>query len=88
MSLHLSGTYPDEDERVGVPDSVLPLRQLDHGELHWACAMADEALHLWAAAAEAQLSPLPEYSSPFAYRARLSAAPVCHQAGAEVRAGG
>lgn len=41
-----SQTYPDEDESVGVPHSVLPLRYLDHGELHWACAMADEALHL------------------------------------------
>jgi hypothetical protein len=27
---------------------ILPLRYLDHGELHWACTMTHEALHLWA----------------------------------------
>lgn len=44
---HLSpNTYPDEDEGVGVPHTVLPLGQLDHGELNWACAVAHEALDL------------------------------------------
>lgn len=62
----LGPTYPDEDEGVGVPDSVLPLRYLDHGELHWACAMTHEVLHLWAMA-ETQPSSLPEHSSPFTY---------------------
>ena len=88
MSPHLSQTYPDEDESVGVPHSVLPLRYLDHGELHWACAMADEALHLWVVVAEAQLSSLPEYPSPFTYGVKLRAVPMCHQAGAEITARG
>lgn len=87
MSRHLCQTYPDEDERVGVPHSVLPLRYLDHGELHWACAMAHEALHLWAVATEARPSSPPEYPSPFTYGVKLSGVPMCHQAGAEVRDG-
>lgn len=46
---HLSpSTYPDEDEGVGVPHTVLPLGHLDHGELNWACAVAHEALNLQA----------------------------------------
>lgn len=69
-------TYPDEDESVGVPHSVLALSYLDHGELHWAPAMAHEALHLWAVA-EAQLSSLPEYLSPFTLWVKLSEVPVC-----------
>lgn len=40
------GTYPDEDEGVGVPHAVLSLGHLDHGELNRACAVAHEALNL------------------------------------------
>lgn len=72
MSPHLSQTYPDEDESVGVPHSVLAIGYLDHGELHWTCAVAHEALHLWAVAAEAQLSSLPEYLRPSSYWVKLS----------------
>lgn len=41
-------TYSDEDEGVGVSHLVLPLRHLDHGELHRARAVAHQALHLQA----------------------------------------
>lgn len=67
----LGPTYPDEDESVGVPYSVLPFRYLDHGELHWACAMTHEVLHLWAMA-ETQPSTLPEHPSPFTYWVKLN----------------
>lgn len=72
----LVSTYPDEDEGVGVPYSVLPLRYLDHGELHWACAMAHKLLHLWTMA-ETQPSSLPEYPSPFTYWVKLNGVPIC-----------
>lgn len=50
--------------------------------------MADEALHLWVVVAEAQLSSLPEYPSPFTYGVKLRAVPMYHQAGAEITARG
>lgn len=39
-------SYSDEDERVGVAHFVLPLRDLDHGELRGAGAAAQDLPHL------------------------------------------
>lgn len=39
-------TYPDEDQRAGVPHFVLPLRHLDHGKLSGTRALAQDLPHL------------------------------------------
>lgn len=39
-------SHPHKDEQAGVSHAVLPLRDLDHGKLVWAGAMAQDLPHL------------------------------------------
>lgn len=39
-------SYPHKDEQAGVSHAVLPLRDLDHGKLVWAGAVAQNLPHL------------------------------------------
>lgn len=39
-------SYPHKNEQAGVSHAVLPLRDLDHGKLVWAGAVAQDLPHL------------------------------------------
>lgn len=42
---HMAPQHPHKDEQAGVSHAVLPLRDLDHGKLVWAGAMAQDLPH-------------------------------------------
>lgn len=57
MTLYKFHFYPDKNEGAGITHTVLPLRDFDHGELHGAGAVADQALDLHEEQAKDQSFP-------------------------------